>query len=135
MGLVMSISGRFTGAALAGAAAVAMLSFPAAADSPLGSYVARLSPQDHHASDGYTLDTAAQVVRQDRANWHKFGYGDAEDEDDPWFRSTGARAGFETMLNKPGAMDQATRRAILKGTPVVRVQVYRNRVRVAIIGY
>jgi len=75
------------------------------------------------------------VVRQDRANWHKFGYGDAEDEDDPWFRSQNARANFEKMLNKPGAMDQATRRAILKGTPVVEVQVYRTRVTVNIIGY
>jgi hypothetical protein len=122
-------------AALAGAGAITLLSFPAAADAPLGSYIARLSPQDHHASDGYTLDTAAQVVRQDRANWHKFGYGDAEDENDPWFGSTGARANFEKMLNKAGAMDQATRRAILKGTPVVEVQVYRTRVTVNIIGY
>lgn len=107
----------------------------ARADSPLGSYIARLSPQDHHASDGYRLDTAAQVVRQDRANWHKFGYGDREDEDDPWFRTANARANFERMLNRPGAMDAATRRAILNGTPVVEVQVYRNRVTVDILGY
>ena len=131
----MSISGRSIGAALAGAASIAILSFPASADTPLGSYFARLSPQDHHASDGYALDTAAQVVRQDRANWHKFGRGDAEDENDPWFRSQGARANFEKMLNKPGAMDQATRRAILKGTPIVEVQVYRTRVTVEIVGY
>lgn len=120
---------------LAGAAMIAMPVLPAAAETPLGSYIARLSPQDHHASDGYTLDTAAQVVRQDRANWHRFGYGDAEDEDDPWFGSANARANFEKMLNRSGAMDQATRRAILGGTPVVEVLVYRTRVRVDIIGY
>lgn len=122
-------------------AGIAAISIPLAAtgaaraDSPLGSYIARLSPQDHHASDGYRLDTAAQVVRQDRANWHKFGYGDREDEDDPWFRTAAARANLERMLNKAGAMDSATRSAILHGTPVVEVQVYRNRVTVDIIGY
>ncbi|TJX19793.1 MAG: hypothetical protein E5W21_34550, partial [Mesorhizobium sp.] len=44
----------------------------ARADDMLGSYVARISERDHHASDGYPLDSAAQMVRQDRANWHKF---------------------------------------------------------------
>ena len=33
------------------------------ADDFLGSYVARMSWKDHEASDGYKLDTAAQVVR------------------------------------------------------------------------
>lgn len=123
---------------MAGIAAISIplgLAGAARADTPLGSYVARLSPQDHHASDGYRLDTAAQVVRQDRANWHKFGYGDREDEDDPWFRSAGARANFEKMLNKAGAMNAATRSAILHGTPVVEVRVYRTRVTVDILGY
>jgi hypothetical protein len=108
---------------------------PASADTLLGSYIARLSDNDHFASDGYRLDTAAQVVRQDRANWHRFNRGDAEDEDDPWFGSADARARFETQLNKSGAMDQATRRAILNGEPVVEVQVYRGSVTVSILGY
>ena len=37
----------------------------ARADDMLGSYVARISDRDHHASDGYELDSAAQMVRQD----------------------------------------------------------------------
>lgn len=36
---------------------------PASADQYLGSYVARISDRDHHASDGYELSTAAQMVR------------------------------------------------------------------------
>ena len=52
------------------------------ADQYLGSYQARLSWQDHEASDGYTLDTAAQVVRQDRANVHTHWHTDEEDEDE-----------------------------------------------------
>ena len=105
----------------------------ASADQFLGSYTARISPQDHHASDGYALDTAAQMVRQDRANWHKFGRGDAEDQDDPWFTSQSARARLERMAG--AGMDGATRNAIAKGTPVIQVDVYRNSVRITIIGY
>ncbi len=113
-----------------------MISLPAAAqDRLLGSYVARLSDNDHFASDGYRLDTAAQVVRQDRANFHRFGTGDFEDEDDRWFRTANARARMEQMLNHSGAMTQATRRAIMGGEPIVQVDVYRNSVRVSIIGY
>ena len=107
----------------------------ASADEFLGSYQARISDNDHHASDGYPLDTAAQMVRQDRANWHKFGSGDAEDEDDPWFVSTEARARFERMLSKAGAMSGATRKAIADGEPVIQVDVYRGSVHVEIVGY
>lgn len=108
---------------------------PARADQFLGSYVARISSSDHYASDGYALDTAAQMVRQDRANFHKFGIRDPEDENDPWFRSTSSRTRFEQMLNKSSAMSGATRNAIANGEPLVEVEVYRNSVRVRVIGY
>lgn len=107
----------------------------ASADQYLGSYQARISAKDHQASDGYPLDTAAQMVRQDRANWHKFGRGDPEDQDDPWFGSTQARARFEKMLGQGGAMTSKTRKAIANGQPIVQVDVYRNSVVVEIIGY
>ena len=120
------------------AASVLMLAVTAAgaarADQYLGSYEARISDNDHQASDGYALDTAAQMVRQDRANWHKFGSGDAEDQGDQWFGSTAARTRFESMLNKGSAMSASTRRRIVNGEPVVQVDVYRNSVKVTIIG-
>lgn len=105
----------------------------ALADEFLGSYVARLSPADHHASDGYRLDNAAQVIRQDRANVHRFGRADPEDEGDPWFRSNADRARLQSMLERSGAMNAATRNAVLRGTPLVEVEVYRRSVRVTII--
>ncbi len=119
------------------AAAFAVLSAgsPAMADQFLGSYVARISSSDHYASDGYPLDTAAQMVRQDRANFHRFGIRDPEDDSDPWFRTAGARARFEQMLNRGGAMSGATRSAIANGEPLVEVEVYSSSVRVRIIGY
>ena len=120
-------------AAAAALFASAALSSSAGADEFLGSYIARLSPADHHASDGYRLDNAAQVVRQDRANVHKFGRADAEDEFDPWFGSAAARARFQSMLERNGAMSPATRQAIMRGTPLVEVEVYVRKVVVSII--
>lgn len=121
---------------LTAAAAVMTLALAGAAqaDQFLGSYIARISDNDHQASDGYALDTAAQMVRQDRANWHKFGSGDDEDQADDWFDSKASRTRLESMLNKGSAMSARTRSAIEKGEPVVQVDVYRNSVKVSIIG-
>ena len=102
----------------------------ASADQLLGSYVARISWKDHEASDGYKLDTAAQVVRQDRANVHLHIHTDEEDDIDPWFKTKAKRARFEQMLNKPGAIGGSTRKAILNGEPLIEVTVYRNSVKV-----
>ena len=107
----------------------------ASADQYLGTYTARISDQDHHASDGYALDTAPQMVRQDRANWHKFGSGDPEDQDDPWFTTQAARARLERMAGASGAMSSRTRNAIANGTPIIQVDVYRNSVHIEIVGY
>ena len=106
----------------------------ASADEFLGSYVARISYQDHQASDGYPLDTAAQMVRQDRANFHKFHNTDPDDENDVWFRSNDQRARLERMLGQGGAMSSSTRRAISNGEPLIQVDVYRSHVEVTIIG-
>lgn len=121
----------FAAAIVAGLASAPSL---AAADELLGSYVARISWKDHEASDGYKLDTAAQVVRQDRANVHLNIQTDEEDGDDSWFASKASRARLEKMLNQSGAMNSTTRNAILNGEPLIRVDVYRNSVKVKIIG-
>jgi hypothetical protein len=103
------------------------------ADDMLGSYVARISERDHHASDGYALDNAAQMVRQDRANWHKFHRRDRDDENDVWFRTDGQRARLQSMLERGGAMSSSTKRAIVNGEPLIQVDVYANSVRVSIL--
>jgi murein tripeptide amidase MpaA len=106
----------------------------ASADEFLGSYVARITDHDKQASDGYALDTAAQMVRQDRANFHKFHDTDPDDENDVWFRTNDQRARLERMLGQGGAMGASTRRAISNGEPLIQVDVYRNHVEVTIIG-
>jgi hypothetical protein len=109
------------------------LTLPATADTFLGSYVARISQDDHFASDGYPLDSAAQMVRQDRANWHRFGQVDPEDESDRWFKTNQQRSRLQKMLEQRGAMDAATRRAITNGRPLVQVDVYTSRVQVILL--
>ena len=109
------------------------LTSPAAADEFLGSYVARISWKDHEASTGRKLDTAAQVVRQDRANVHRHIQTDEEDDIDVWFTTNAKRTSFEVLLNREGAIDQATRRAIMEGEPLIEVEVYRDSVKVVLL--
>jgi hypothetical protein len=105
----------------------------ARADDMLGSYTARISDHDHRASDGYPLGSAAQMVRQDRANYHKFHRRDGDDQGDPWFRTDGSRADLQRMLERGGAMSGATRSAIVNGEPLIEVDVYPDSVRVSIL--
>jgi biotin synthase-related radical SAM superfamily protein len=115
------------------ALALAWLPSAAAADELIGTYVARISWKDHESSTGRRLDTAAQVVRQDRANVHKHIQTDEEDDIDAWFTTNAERTSFEVLLNREGAIDEATRRAIMEGEPLVEVEVYRNSVKVVLL--
>ncbi|AWC25103.1 hypothetical protein WHT83_10840 [Aminobacter sp. P9b] len=115
------------------AAALFLGASAAQADQLLGTYVARISERDHQASDGYALDSAAQVVRQDRANVHRHIQTDEEDDIDGWFTTNAKRARFEQLLNRPGAMSNSTRSAILHGDPLIEVEVYRESVRVRLL--
>ena len=105
----------------------------ASAEELLGSYLARISDADKEASDGFALESAAQIVRQDRANWHKFGSNDDEDQGDDYLAGANARARFERMLKAPGAMDGSTRSAIVNGYPLIQVSLYENSVYVELM--
>ena len=99
---------------------------PAAGDDIVAAYSARLSRQDHYASDGVPLQSPAAVIRQDRANYHKFNKPDAEDEEDGFFDSAEHRALLERALER-GHTPRAAYRAIMGGTPLITVTVYRDR--------
>lgn len=98
----------------------------------LAEYVARIGPQDHVTSQGVRLDTAAAVLRQDRANYHRFDMADPEDEGDDVFDDAHERARFERLLSR-GIARPPTLRAIVNDTPLVRVTVYPTRADVEII--
>ncbi|BDA86908.1 hypothetical protein Sa4125_44500 [Aureimonas sp. SA4125] len=96
---------------------------------PIESYCATMGEEDHFASDGYRLQDAAAIIRQDRANFHAFGKQDPSDEDDSTFGSKANRARLEAML-KRGSLSRADARAILNGTPDVCVDVYEDYINV-----
>ncbi len=109
-------------------AAVAFLAFaaaPATAQELIESYQARLSSSDHFNSSGERLTAPAAIIRQDRANFHKFGIRDPEDEGDRYFANQGNRAYMERLLER-GHTSREARRAIVNGTPMIRVELYRD---------
>ena len=109
------------GAALFAAGLSAAL--PAAAQGIVDEYCARISDHDKVASDGFQLSDAASILRQDRANYHKFNDSDNEDAGDRTFRSADARARIPALLDN-GQTEQSTLRQIVRGTPYVCVEVY-----------
>ena len=98
----------------------------------LADYTARISAQDKVNSAGERLDTVGAILRQDRANYHRFGHPDAEDEADAFFTDAHARGRFERLLSR-GLVRPATARAIIHGTPLVQVRVFATRAYVEIV--
>ena len=91
----------------------------------LNEYTARLSEQDHFSSDGVRLTSPAAIIRQDRANYYKFHRADPEDEGDRYFNTAEHRERLEEMLEH-GHTDRKAYRAIVDGTPLIHVVVYRE---------
>ncbi|MEI9885365.1 MAG: hypothetical protein WDN08_02505 [Rhizomicrobium sp.] len=114
---------RKTLLALGLAAAVAT---PAAAADLIGSYNAFLGRADHYNSNGERLASAAAIIRQDRANFHKFGVRDAADESDDYFASVDNRAVLERMLND-GHSDAGVLGRIVDANVLIHVDIYRSR--------
>jgi len=101
----------------------ALFALPAAAQSHLGSYTAWIGPQDLYNSNGQRLGQAAQILRQDRANVHRFGRADQGDAYDPWFADANARAALEQALSR-GGIDRNSAAMIVQGGVWVQVDVY-----------
>ena len=99
---------------------------PAAAAELIGSYNAWLSKADHYNSQGQRLTTAAAIIRQDRANFHKYGIQDPADESDSYFNNVNNRALLEQMLND-GTSDPGVLQRIVNGNVMIHVDIYRSR--------
>jgi hypothetical protein len=91
----------------------------------IGSYVARLSQADHFNSQGQRLTSAAAIIRQDRANFHRYNIRDSEDQDDAFFADENNRATLEKMLER-GRAEPGVISRIVNGTPLIRVDIYRH---------
>ena len=89
-------------------------------------YEARLSAQDHTSSGGAKLSDVASILRQDRANYHKFKKRDADDQTDDFFSSAKNRELIESYFKNVysgNPMSAKDKQAILSGTPLVRVSL------------
>lgn len=90
------------------------------------SYTALLSEADHFNSSGMRLTTAAAIIRQDRANFHRFGLRDRIDDSDRYFADAGNRATLERLLERGQASPYVINR-IVQTVVTIRVDIYRWR--------
>ena len=102
-----------------------LMATPSRAQELIDSYVAFLSEQDHFNSNGQRLTSAAAIIRQDRANFHRFGIRDPQDQNDKFFADEGNRAALEQMLENGNAEPGVVSR-IVNGTVLIHVDIYRG---------
>lgn len=107
------------------AAALLLLPAPGFADEVLEAYVARLSARDHFSSRGERLQSAAAIIRQDRANYYVYNIRDEEDQPDEFFASKANRERLEQMLEH-GSSKAGAVRQVVNGTPLIKVLIFRN---------
>ena len=98
-------------------------SLPALAQQLLGSYSAYIGMQDLYNSKGVRLSAPWQVLRQDRANYHRFGISQPGDEWDPFFGDYDNRAAMEQMVMH-GSINPKAARDIMKGGALVYVEIW-----------
>ena len=95
----------------------------AQAQNVIGTYVAYIGQQDLFNSNGARLTAPWQVLRQDRANYHRFGIAQNGDEWDPFFGDANNREAMEQMIMR-GYMDPQAARDIMAGGATVVVTIY-----------
>jgi len=89
----------------------------------LESYTAFLGWGDHYNSNGLRLTEPWQIIRQDRANYHRYGTGDPQDQWDSFFADYNNRAQAEQMLRN-GYITPQARSAIVNGPVMIRVEIW-----------
>lgn len=100
-----------------------MLAAPAAADDLVATYRAYIGWEDLHNSKGQRLREPWQVLRQDRANVHRFGISQPGDEWDPFFADINNRAIMERMVMN-GHIDPVAARNLVAGGATVLVEIW-----------
>jgi hypothetical protein len=92
----------------------------------LDQYVAYIGPDDLYNSQGDRLREPWQIIRQDRANYHRFDIQDDLDEGDTFFAEAENRAIMEDMLRN-GSISRAAARDVVAGGALVLVEIYGRR--------
>lgn len=105
------------------AAFAAILGSAAHGQELIGSYQAYIGEDDLYNSKGERLSQPWQILRQDRANFHKFGIWQDGDQSDEFFASVENRAAMEQMVMS-GSLEPMARRLLLEGNATVLVSIY-----------
>jgi len=103
--------------------ALAFVPLAAQAQKLIGSYVAYIGWEDLHNSNGQRLTQYWQIIRQDRANFHRFGIRHDGDQWDPFFADANNRATLERLVMNSG-IDSHSRRMITQGNTPVFVEIF-----------
>jgi len=115
-----------TGIFAAACAATLMVSAGAAhADELLESYDAYIGQDDLYNSSNERLTQPWQVIRQDRANVHRFGIRQPGDDIDSFFASARNRDLAERMI-RSGRIEGSAARRILEGDVRISVEIWRG---------
>jgi len=115
-----------TGIFAAACAAALMVSAGAArADELLESYDAYIGQDDLYNSSNERLTQPWQVIRQDRANVHRFGIRQPGDDIDSFFASARNRDLAERMI-RGGRIEGSAARRILNGDVRISVEIWRG---------
>lgn len=95
----------------------------ARADQLIEEYRAFISQNDVYNSSGERLTKPWEIIRQDRANYHKFGRADEADYYDSFFASADNRETVERMIAN-GRIEPAAGAQVVAGNVFVRVRIY-----------
>ena len=113
----------FFAAAVAGMLAASMGA--AKADELIESYGAYIGQDDLYNSSNERLTQPWQVIRQDRANVHRFGIRQPGDDVDSFFASARNRELAERMILN-GTIERSAARSLLNGDTRVHVEIWRG---------
>jgi hypothetical protein len=95
----------------------------ATAQQVVESYVAYIGREDLFNSQGVRLTEPWQILRQDRANYHRFGIAQRGDQWDSFFAGTENRAIMERMVMN-GYIDPVAARNIVNGGATILVEIF-----------
>jgi hypothetical protein len=98
----------------------------------VGEYYAHIGPSDLYNSRGARLTEAWQIIRQDRANYHRFGVRDPGDQGDAFFDSADNRDMMESMLRN-GFIEPSAARQVVSGGRLIRVRIFEQTVDVEVV--
>lgn len=111
--------------ATAFAVVLAVSAGAARADELVESYGAYIGQDDLYNSSDERLTQPWQVIRQDRANVHRFGVSQPGDDLDNFFASARNRELAERMI-RSGRIERSAARRLLEGDVQIYVEIWRG---------